>query len=175
MDRMILRFRKADDVLFYRINGSKPLFRSFFGYVTHLGGAKVIVTSILMLFFMIPYYPVMEKTVMAAMISLCISHILMAVIKKLVKRIRPYLTLPDAMVHGFKFTDHSFPSGHTTAIFSVSIPFMIQYPLTMIALFPLSCLVGYSRVVLGVHYPSDVIAGALLAFSTNLLVLLFIS
>ncbi|MFC7783503.1 MULTISPECIES: phosphatase PAP2 family protein [unclassified Rossellomorea] len=171
---MITRFRKVDDLLFYRINGSKQLYRSFFGIVTHLGGARLTVASILILFFLSQYYTSMKKTVTVAMISLCISHIFMTIIKKLVKRIRPYLSLPNAMVHGYEFKDHSFPSGHSTAIFAISIPFMIQYPATILILFPLSWLVGYSRVVLGVHYPSDVLAGAFLAFATTLMVLLFI-
>ncbi|MGE6752226.1 phosphatase PAP2 family protein [Rossellomorea sp. NPDC071047] len=173
MDRMLTRFRKVDDLLFYRINGSKQLYRSFFGYITHLGGARFTVASVLILFFVSQYFPQMKRTVGAAMITLCISHIIMSITKKLVKRIRPYLTLPDAMIHGYEFKDHSFPSGHSTAIFSISIPFMIQYPYTIFILFPLSWLVGYSRVVLGVHYPSDVLAGAFLAFATSLLVLLF--
>ncbi|MGM0852917.1 MAG: phosphatase PAP2 family protein [Bacillota bacterium] len=174
MDRMLTRFRKVDDLLFYRINGSKRLYRLFFGYVTHLGGARFTVASVLILFFLSQYYPQMKRTVMAAMITLCISHIIMSITKKLVKRIRPYLTLPDARIHGYEFNDHSFPSGHSTAIFSISFPFMLQYPTTMLILLPLSWLVGYSRVVLGVHYPSDVLAGAFLAFATTLMVLLFI-
>lgn len=171
---MMTRFRKVDDLLFYRINGSKELYRSFFGYVTHLGGARITVTSILILLFMGEFYTGIKSTVMVAMFSLIVSHLLMTIVKKSVKRIRPYITLPNAVIHGYEFKDHSFPSGHSTAIFSITIPFMIQYPAAMIILFPLSWLVGYSRVVLGVHYPSDVLAGAFLAFATTLLVLLFI-
>ncbi|WP_060672311.1 phosphatase PAP2 family protein [Rossellomorea vietnamensis] len=173
MDNMMTRFRHADDKLFYRINGSKELYRSFFGYVTHLGGAKVTVGSIVILFIMCQHYIWLKDTVTAAAVSLFVSHILMMFLKKGVKRIRPYMTLPGAIIHGYQFKDHSFPSGHSTAIFSLTIPFMIHYPVTILVLFPLSWLVGYSRVVLGVHYPSDVLAGAFLAFATTMMVILF--
>ncbi|WP_201713352.1 phosphatase PAP2 family protein [Rossellomorea arthrocnemi] len=173
MDSMVTRFRRADDKWFYRINGSKELYRSFFGYVTHLGGARVTVGSIIILYILGLYITGIKNTVIVAMITLFVSHILMRLVKKSVKRIRPYRTLPDAVIHGYEFKDHSFPSGHSTAIFSITIPFMIHYPVTFLLLFPLSLVVGFSRVVLGVHYPSDVLAGAFLAFTTTAMVLLF--
>ncbi|BCB04570.1 phosphatase PAP2 family protein [Bacillus sp. KH172YL63] len=173
MDRMMTRFRQMDDSLFYRINGSRQLFRSFFGYVTHLGGARATVSAMLCLFIFSQYFTSIQKTVVVAMISLTFSHILMAMIKRMVRRIRPYIKLPDAILHGYEFKDHSFPSGHSTAIFSVTIPFMVHFPASMLILFIMSSLVGYSRVVLGVHYPSDVVAGAFLACVTTLSVMWF--
>lgn len=159
-----------DQQLFYKINGSKQLYRSFFGLITHLGGARFSILSILALALISVFYPSIRPAVFQAFLVLSVSHFFMHVIKRSVKRIRPYLSLPDVMLHGHPFEDHSFPSGHSTAIFSITIPFLLHYPSAIVILFPISALVAYSRVVLGVHYPSDVMAGAFLALGTAVLV-----
>jgi undecaprenyl-diphosphatase len=169
MDRMLTGLHKMDQQLFYRINGSK-LYRSFFGAITHLGGSRISILSILSLALISVFYPSIRHAVLQAFLVLSVSHIIMHFIKRSVKRIRPYLSLPDVMLIGHPFEDHSFPSGHSTAIFSLTIPFMLQFPAVIVILFPISVLVAYSRVVLGVHYPSDVMAGAFLALGTAVLV-----
>jgi len=80
--------------------------------------------------------------------------------KGLFKRNRP----PEA-IPGFKSVVEpsdrfSFPSGHTSAAFMVASIFTYFYPIAGIVLFPWAVMVGIARVVLGVHFPSDVIAGA---------------
>ena len=70
--------------------------------------------------------------------------------------------------------DHSFPSGHTTAIFSVIIPFVLFVPALSFILIPLGLCMGLSRIYLGLHYPSDVIAGGLLGSCVGVFCFLFI-
>lgn len=82
--------------------------------------------------------------------------------KHLVGRERPYDRFPDR-VHPYSFeSSPSFPSSHTAAAFSLATSLSIKYPKWYViapsALW--ACSVGFSRMNEGVHYPSDVIAGA---------------
>jgi undecaprenyl-diphosphatase len=56
----------------------------------------------------------------------------------------------------------SFPSGHTAAAFAFATAVGHELPGAAVPLRALAALVGYSRVHTGVHYPADVIAGALI-------------
>ncbi|MGM0845999.1 MAG: phosphatase PAP2 family protein [Bacillota bacterium] len=166
MERIRARIFYYDESLFYRFNGHHGFLLSFFHLITHLGGAGFTVGSVLVVYLLADQGSILEQTVIISMFALAVSHLIAAGTKKLVKRIRPYAVLPNAVLYGHKFKDHSFPSGHTTAVFSISVPFMITYPPFMMVLLPVSMLTALSRVVLGVHYPSDIIAGFFLGTVT---------
>jgi len=78
-------------------------------------------------------------------------------------RPRPYITYPDIQNVSFE-TSNSFPSGHTSLAFTTATALSLKYPKWYVIApsYFWACSVGYSRMNLGVHYPSDVLAGALL-------------
>lgn len=85
-------------------------------------------------------------------------------VKYAVGRERPYDRYPDR-IHAFSHeSSPSFPSAHTAAAFSLATSLSIQYPKWYViapsALW--ACSVGFSRMNEGVHYPSDVAAGAVI-------------
>jgi undecaprenyl-diphosphatase len=60
----------------------------------------------------------------------------------------------------------SFPSGHATASMSVALAYGTTFPAWAFPLLVFAMLVGFSRVRLAVHYPSDVLVGQLIAGAT---------
>jgi len=77
-------------------------------------------------------------------------------------RPRPYEVHQDVWLAGKPLDKFSFPSGHTLHAVAFSVVALTYYPQLGMLIMPFAILVAMSRVVLGLHYPSDVLAGALL-------------
>jgi undecaprenyl-diphosphatase len=77
-------------------------------------------------------------------------------------RPRPYEVRQDIWLTGTPLDKFSFPSGHTLHAVVFSMVVLSYYPALSIVVLLFTVMVGLSRVVLGLHYPSDVLAGALI-------------
>jgi undecaprenyl-diphosphatase len=92
-------------------------------------------------------------------------------IKISVKRPRPFTTYPDLITkkgHGGTF---SFPSGHTTTSFAIATSLSLAFPkwYVIIPSYTFASAVAYSRMHLGMHYPSDLLAGIIIGMGTSFL------
>jgi undecaprenyl-diphosphatase len=77
-------------------------------------------------------------------------------------RPRPFNVYPAIVCAGKTLDQFSFPSGHTMHAVAFSIVAIAYFPVLIWLVLPFSVMVGLSRPILGLHYPSDVLAGATL-------------
>lgn len=97
-------------------------------------------------------------------VSLGLATALTYGLKYSINRTRPYDAYPALIDASYRETSPSFPSGNTSISFAMATSLILTYPKWYVAVpgFLWAGSVGYSRMNLGVHYPSDVLAGALL-------------
>lgn len=84
-------------------------------------------------------------------------------IKPAVARIRPYEVIESLTILVSRPREYSFPSGHTSCSFAVAWVLFREFPKRAgVPALVLAIFVGFSRLYVGVHYPSDVLAGGIL-------------
>lgn len=93
-------------------------------------------------------------------VSLIISTLICQILKRKFVRTRPFDLVDGIYINKIQIDKYSFPSGHTTAAFSIAVSLAVTYTYFAPIVMALSTLVGLSRIYLGVHYPSDVLAGS---------------
>lgn len=103
--------------------------------------------------------------------SLLASGIISVGMKYSFNRKRPFVTYPDLIAKKSEAGTPSFPSGHTSSAFAMATSLSLMYPKWYVIApsFLWASAVGYSRTELGVHYPSDVLVGALIGIGSSLL------
>lgn len=92
-------------------------------------------------------------------------------IKISVKRNRPFKKYPDDITARAHASGYSFTSGHTSAAFCTATALSLSTKKWYVAIpaYTYAGLIGYSRMRLGVHYPSDVLGGMIIGIGTSLL------
>ena len=137
-----------------------PGVRGLFATVSRLGDGVFWYTLVLLLpviYGEAGLYPALRMAIVG-----CTGVALYKCLKSRLVRERPYISLAG-IVPGTKALDrYSFPSGHTLHAVSFTLLITTSFPELGWLCVPFASLVAMSRVVLGLHYPSDVAAGALL-------------
>lgn len=129
--------------------------------ITHLGGA---IFTMFLCFVLYTFGQKDTKIAAAeAFVTVTGSQGIVQLFKRRIYRKRPYMVLPEVNTFWSRLLkDYSFPSGHTTAGFSMAAILSIYFPSYSVLTYSLAAAVGVSRIYTGMHYPSDVLSGAFL-------------
>ena len=156
------RIRQSDMKLFSHIHRypNRSIIQKYARYVSASGdGYMFIILGVLLIIY--KEYLLLQTFALAFVLE----RFIYVFAKQLFKRNRP----PNA-INGFKSivipSDYfSMPSGHTSAAFVTLVFLAYLTPLSLFATIPWATAIGASRIILGVHFPSDILAGSLLGSS----------
>lgn len=161
--RVMAWFNRADAAeyrLCLRMNRAclLPGVRRAFAVISRLGDG--VFWYSLMLFLPAAYgeaglYPALRMALVGV-----IGLLLYKYLKSRLTRERPYITLAGVVAGTPALDRYSFPSGHTLHAVGFTVLACSSFPVLAWLCVPFAVLVATSRVVLGLHYPSDVLAGA---------------
>jgi undecaprenyl-diphosphatase len=170
MGKMVRLLQGGDTITFYWLNRTlrARYLDRIMPMITHLGGAIVSVS--LSLVFLLANDSLLRNLGKHLAMSLLISHLIVVFCKKSFPRRRPHQALDEVFTAGNVLHDPSFPSGHATAAFCVAATLAPLFSVGAICLYALASIVAYSRVYLGLHYPSDVLIGSCLGITTTLFI-----
>ena len=146
---------------YLRVDGITPIIK----LITTLGNGGMIwiVSAIVLLFFKST-----RKLGILALLSLLICFLITNVmIKNIAARPRPFDMVSEIIPLVREPMDYSFPSGHTSSAFAVC--WLYYRYMKRCKWLPLvsALLMGMTRMYVGVHYPTDVIAGAVIAIAVS--------
>lgn len=158
---------------FIRINLHNPFLDKLVPKITILGNMGLIWIIIGIIFICNKKY---RKYGIIMLCTLCIGVLLGdGIIKQLVARQRPFNFIDNLQLLISPPTSFSFPSGHSMSSFSAATIIYIANNKMGIGAFLLAAIIGFSRMYLYVHYPSDVLVGCILGIILSVAVYKIIS
>lgn len=130
----------------------------FWLFITSLAdkGRLWILIAVVLLFF-----KTTRKTAVTMLIALIINHVMTnMVLKDLFARPRPYMVSSEIVPLIRRLSSYSFPSGHTSSSFAAALVMHRMLPKKAgIPALVFAAMIGFSRMYVGVHYPTDVLGG----------------
>lgn len=108
-----------------------------------------------------------------ALASVSLAHCLYPIVKRTTKRPRPFELDPRLDPHIAPLDKYAFPSGHAMTLSATGAPFVYYFSETGWLLALLWIVVGWARIVVAHHFPTDILAGTFLGLATTTIVIQF--
>ena len=139
---------------------------------TSIYPAMVIAPSSLLLTGYINEDKLMMRNGIKTGVAIGLNVLLTSGLKYAINRPRPFVQYPNDIIKRTDAGKYSFPSGHTSTAFATATALTLSTKKWYVAVpsYAYACAVGYSRMRLGVHFPSDVLGGMIVGIGTSLLV-----
>lgn len=161
--------KKVDNTIFRWINikFSNKTFDKIMPVITSAGNLGIVWITISVLLMTKKDYRRLGQMILTALVITTIIG--EGIIKNIVKRKRPFYGDNDKELLISKPITYSFPSGHTASSFAVATVFIKTDNAASLEIILLAGLIAFSRIYLGVHYPSDVIGGGIIGVLCGLI------
>lgn len=145
-----------------------PLLDKILAFITSLGNAGIVWIVLVVVLLILPKT---RKTGIIVAAALLMDLVLCnLILKNLVARVRPYDINTAIAILIKKPLDFSFPSGHTAASFAaMTALFLAKMKKAWIAALVLAVLIAFSRLYFYVHYPTDVLGGAVVGILSGII------
>lgn len=144
-------------------SSSRRFIASFFVAVSRLGDGVAWYSLMALLALTQGEYGFRAAVVMA--LTGAVGLTIYKIMKSRLVRERPFITHHDILVGSAPLDRYSFPSGHTLHAVLFTVIAVAWFPALAAVLVPLTLLIALSRMVLGLHYPTDVVVGALIGWA----------
>ncbi|RMF92298.1 MAG: phosphatase PAP2 family protein [Candidatus Schekmanbacteria bacterium] len=128
--------------------------------ITYAGSFYLVILGGILCFFMVRRDKIYN--ISSFIIVMLTARYSYRFLKVFFARQRPMYSYDWVNIIGFPLQSYSFPSGHSTIAFTWAVFMALKYPKGRVYFLSAAFLVALSRVYMGVHYPSDVLAGAIL-------------
>jgi undecaprenyl-diphosphatase len=173
--------------LFYFINHNMQ--NSFFDLlmptITNIGN-DIFLISVCILIIL---YSIITKNIairylaITGLVAIIFADITIGILKVLINESRPFVTLDNVHLLINEDDPYSFPSGHSGNIFALATALGLNWkfkiknkPIKLAwLLIPLALIIGFSRIYIGVHYPFDVVVGAIIGIIAGLIAIKLIN
>ena len=166
MNHLLRGIQRVDTLAFLWLHVTKALpYRRSVRWISHTGDGHCYGLFALALFALEPRFG--NQFFTAGLLAFSLDVSLYLLLKNVIKRDRPASSIQTYEAWIQPSDQFSFPSGHTAAAFVFASLVTFYYPLFAAPAFLWAGMIGASRVLLGVHYPSDIAAGALLGLAAS--------